>query len=156
MARRNGIVTAGLLAGCALLAGCGATTRHVAGTPAPAPRYVAQGNAICSAELARLDRLPRPTTPEQTVAYLPRALAAMRQEVASLRGLDPPGSAGRELAAALSNTDQLAALLGHLLHELRVGTVEFGQLAAVQRRTSAMRGQLDASFRSAGLARCAH
>ncbi len=79
----------------------------------------------------------------------------MHSEVAALRSLDPPGSAHRELAAATSTTSQLAAVLGRLLHELRQGTVEFQQLAAVQRRTTVMRAQLDASFRRAGLASCA-
>lgn len=157
MATRN-VMALSLLA-CGLLAGCGATTPAVPTSPtSPASRgasYLAAGSAICAEQVAQLNRLPRPSTPEQTVAFLPPALAIMRHEVARLGALDPPGSGGVELAAALTSTRHLTTLLARLLHELRHGMVEFAALAKVQTQTAAMRAQVDARFRQAGLPRCA-
>jgi hypothetical protein len=138
----------------ASLAGCGGST-HASTAQAPAPRYVAEGNAICATQLARLSKLPRPTTPEQTIAYLPTALTTMHAEVSGLRTLDPPGAAHAELAAALADTNQLAATLARLLDELQHGTVEFTQLGSVEHRSTTMRARLDARFRQVGLTSCA-
>ncbi len=161
MSRKN-ITVLPALAACALLAGCGGTAGHTsdsasraAAAYAPPPSYAAAGNAICAAQVARLNTLPRPTTPEQTIAYLPPALAAMHREIAQLTTLDPPGAAGERLAAALASTRALAGMLSSFLHELRQGTVEFAQLATVQQRSTTLRAVLDARFRQAGLARCA-
>jgi hypothetical protein len=153
MSRRNVSVLICLALG-APLAGCGGST-PASTARAPTPRYVAEGNAICARQLARLSRLPRPTTPEQTITYLPAALTAMHAEVAALRALDPPGTAHTRLAAALADTNQLATMLARLLHELRHGTVEFTQLGSVEHRSTAMRARLDARFRQVGLTSCA-
>jgi len=153
MARRNGFVSLGLAA-CAALAGCGETGAHATQEAAVQPRYVRQGNAICAAQLARLSKLTRPTTPEQSIAYLPAALAIMHHELTALRALHPPDRARTELAAALSSADRLAVMLTHMLRELRHGTVEFAQLAAVQTQSETLRAQLDARFRRAGLTSC--
>jgi len=155
MAGRNANIVVGLTLGALLAGGCGGGT-HTATAPAAPPRYVAEGNAICARQLARLDRLPHPTTPEQTIAYLPSALTAMRNEIAGLRVLDPPGAARSQLAGAMADTKRLSALLAHLLHELQHGTVEFAQLGVVQSTSTAIRAQLDARFRRVGLTSCAH
>jgi len=128
-------------------------TAQPAGTQAPS--YVAAGNAICSEQLAQLNRLPRPTSTEQTISYLPSALQIMRREVAKLQALTPSGSGGRALQAALTSDRRLTALLSDFLWGLRHGMVEFAQLATVQTRSIAMRAQIDARFRQAGLPRCA-
>ncbi len=153
MSRRNGSALIGLLLG-ALLSGCGGST-HAPTAQVQDARYVIEGNAICARQLARLSRLPRPTTPEQTISYLPTALTSMHAEVSALRTLDPPGAAHAELAAALADTSQLAAMLARLLHELRDGTVEFTRLGSVEHRSTTMRARLDASFRQVGLTSCA-
>jgi hypothetical protein len=153
MAKRNVRVLVCLVLG-ALLAGCGGST-HASTAQAPTARYVAEGNAICAKQLARLSRLPRPTTPEQTIAYLPTALTAMHAEVSALRTLDPPGAGHTELAAALADTNQLAAMLGKLLDELQHSTVEFTRLGSVEHRSTTMRAGLDARFRQLGLTSCA-
>jgi hypothetical protein len=153
MSRRNGSATLGLVLS-ALLAGCGGST-HASTARAPDARYVAEGNAICAKQLARLSKAPRPTTPEQTIAYLPTAITTMHAEVSALRTLDPPGAAHAELAAALTGTSQLADMLARLLGELRHGTVEFTQLGSVEHRSTTMRALLDARFRQVGLTSCA-
>jgi hypothetical protein len=133
---------------CVLLAGCGGSTPQ-------APSYATAGNAICTEQAAQLGVLRKPATVEQAVAYLPSALAIMRRETARLGALDASGSPHARLDAALASTRALTALLARLLHELRGGMVELGELAAVQTQTTALRAQVDARFRQAGLPRCA-
>ncbi|HYB24171.1 MAG TPA: hypothetical protein VED41_10260 [Solirubrobacteraceae bacterium] len=154
MAKTHQVLIASLLI-CALLTGCAGTSGRTPTTASGPPPYVAEGNSICAAQLAPLRRLARPTTPEQAIAYLPSTLKVFRREVASLRKLDPPGAAHRQLAAALAGTDRLTALMARVLHELRAGTVEFSKLVDDRRRSVAMRAQLAAHFRQAGLTRCA-
>ena len=155
MATRNATVMLGLA--CGLLVGCGAS-RPAAPTAPRATQsagYIAAGDAICAEQLAQLNRLPRPSTPKQTIAFLPPALAIMRREATRLGALDPPGPKGTELAAALTSSRALSTLLDRLLHELHHGMLELTALATVQRQTTTMRAQVDARFRQAGLPRCA-
>jgi hypothetical protein len=65
------------------LAGCG-------GSAVKPSAYVAAGDAICSSQLAQLNRLPRPTTPEGAVSYLPQARTIIQRERGRLAALDPP------------------------------------------------------------------
>jgi hypothetical protein len=158
MSRGNTIVVIGLASG--LLAGCGAGAAHsprsvARQASAPTPAYIVRGEAICAAQLTVLDRTPRPTTPEQSISYLPPALAVMRRETVALRTLDAPAPERARLAAALASTHTLATLLTHFLHELRTGTIGFAELAAVQQQSTVLQAQVDARFRQAGLARCA-
>ena len=131
-----------------LLAGCGSS-----GSPPPA--YVATGEAICSEQTARLNRLVRPTTPEQAVSYLPRVLAIMRRGTARLAALDPPAGKRTELAAGLAGADQLAANLHRFLHQLQTGLVEAGSFPRLQVQSAALRAQIDGHLRQAGLTGCA-
>jgi len=138
--------------------GCGASKPAAPTAPRATQSgagYLAAGNAICAEQLAQLNRLPRPSTPEQTIAFLPPALAIMRREVTRLGALDPRGSKGTELAAALTSSRALSTLLDRLLHELHHGMLELTALATVQKQTTTMRAQVDARFRQAGLPRCA-
>jgi hypothetical protein len=158
MSRVNAIVVIGLTSG--MLAGCGAATARsprsaVHQASAPTPAYIARGEAICATELAGLERTPHPTTPEQSIGYLPPALAVMRRETVALQTLDPPAPERAKLDAALASTHALATLLARFLHELRTGTVAFAELADVQRQSMELQAQVDARFRQAGLARCA-
>ncbi len=152
MVRRRWIAT--LTAGCAalcacpLLAGCGAGS-----SSAGAPAYVARGDQICATQLAALARLPKPTTPEQAVSYLPHALAALHAESGRLRTL-AAGAGEGELRAAVADVDRLAALLSGFLHHLNTGIVELTTFGQVQAQSSALRSQIDAHFRRAGLKRC--
>lgn len=149
MARSRSIAPVALC--CALLAGCGAGAST---SSSKAPQYVAQGNRICAAQLAVLDRLPRPTTPEAAVAYLPHVLAIMHAERTQLRALDP-GSAGQaKLTAALTETSRLSALLSRFLNHLDTGIVELTSFGQVQTESNALRSQIDTDFRRAGLVRC--
>src|SRR5271154_6222482 len=132
---------------CAWLAGCGAAARQ-------APSYASAGNAICTEQATQLAGLRQPATVEQAVVYLPPALAIMRRETARLRALDTTGSGRAKLTAALASTRALTALLARLLRELRHGMVEFGELAAVQSQTTALRARVDARFRQADLPGC--
>lgn len=134
---------------CALLAGCGAGS-----STSKAPQYVAQGNRICATQLAMLDRLPRPTTPEAAVAYLPHVLTIMHAESAQLRPLDPTRASRAELTAALTETERLSALLSRFLKRLHTGVVELTTFGQVQTESNVLRSQIDADFRRAGLTRC--
>jgi uncharacterized protein involved in exopolysaccharide biosynthesis len=147
MAERRSIVLLGV-ACVGLVAGCG-------GAASSTPKYVAAANAICTEQLAQLGRLPQPTTPEQAVSYLPRALAIMRRETTGLASLDPVGSGRAQLAAALADTQQLAAVLRRFLDQLQAGIVEINTLSQVQTQANELRSQIDTHFRQAGLARCA-
>jgi hypothetical protein len=133
---------------CALLCGCGSSTS------AP-PAYVAAGNSLCVKELGQLNRLHRPSTPEQALSYLPRALAIMRSETGGLAALHPPASGQHQFAAALTDTRELATVLSSFLHQLRGGIVQFTTFATVQTRSIALTKQLDTRFRQVGLTRCA-
>jgi hypothetical protein len=115
---------------------------------------VAPGNAICAEEVSQLNRLKRPETIEQTLVYLPQALAIMRREGVRLAPLDRAGAGRSELTSALTSTRQLTALLGSFMYRLRHGVLEFSELATVQQHSTAMQAKVDASFRQAGLARC--
>jgi hypothetical protein len=131
----------------ALLAACGSSS-------SPPPAYVARANQICATQEAVLARLPRPTTPEQAVTYLPHLLAVLHAERTQLSALDP-GAAGRsELDASLGDVSRLSALLSGFLHHLKTGLVELTTFSQVQAQSDALRTQLDAHFRRAGLARC--
>lgn len=143
---------------CGLLAGCGTTSSRTAAPQASSsrePRYLAAGNAICQEQLAQLNRLQQPTTPAQTVSYLPRALVIIKREAARLGALHTSNSGAGELAAALASTQRLTVLLTRFLDELRHGMVEFAALTAVQSQSMTVRAQIDSHFRQAGLPRCA-
>ena len=141
-----------LVAGSALLAGCGAGS-HSGSTAATAP-YVAQANRVCAAQLAQLNKLKRPTSPEQAIAYLPHVIAIMHSETTKLATLDPQGAPQSELAAALKTDGKLSALLSRFLHQLKTGIVELTTFSQVQTESNALRQQLDAHFRRAGLSSC--
>lgn len=152
---RSGIAATVLAGG--LLAGCGTTSPRTATSKAStshAPSYLTAGNAICEEQLTQLNRLKQPTTPAQTVSYLPRALAIMKREGAKLGALHTRDSGGSELAAALASARRLTALLTGFLDELHRGMVEFAALTTVQSQSMAMRAQIDSHFRQAGLPRC--
>jgi len=148
----TGLACGLLLAGCA---GAKAPAPRARSAASPAPTYAATGNAICAEQLAALNRLPQPATAEQTIAYLPPALTIMRRETTRLAALDRPGAGTAKLDAALTSTRALSTLLQRLLHELKHGMVELAALATVQTKSTAMRAQIDARFREAGLPRCA-
>jgi hypothetical protein len=133
---------------CALLAGCGAGASH--------PPYIAEGDAVCTAQLARLHGLTQPRSPEQAIAYLPQALSIMHGEAGQLAALDPPAPSGAHLDAALTETRELSSLLAGFLHELKTGVVELSTFAVVQSKANALRAQIDKHFRAAGLTACAH
>src|SRR5271166_2389301 len=96
------------------IAGC-------AGSASPPPAYVAAADAICSAQLAQLNRLRAPTTPEQAISYLPQAVAIIGRERSGLAALDPPAALRAEVDAGLAGQGQLATLLRHISEELRSG-----------------------------------
>ncbi len=120
------------------------------------PAYIAAGNAICARQLAQLNGLARPHTPEQALGYLPRAVAIMHSESDSLAALHPPaGNAGAQLDAALASTRELAGTLARFLGRLRSGMIDLSDFGTVQSRGIALHEQLDRQFRLAGLTRCA-
>jgi hypothetical protein len=145
MARTH--VLALLSSAAILLAGC-------AGSAAPPPAYVAAADVICTAQLAQLDRLPEPATPEQAVTYIPEAIAILEREQSRLAALEPPGRVRGQFAAGLAGQGQLAAML-HVSEELRSGLVEVGTLSRAQAEGQTLRADINAHFRQAGLARCA-
>jgi hypothetical protein len=146
MARTH--VLALLSSAAILLAGC-------AGSAAPPPAYVAAADAICTAQLAQLDRLPEPATPEQAVTYIPQAIAILEREKSGLAALEPPGRVREQFAAGLAGQGQLAAMLRHVSEELRSGLVEVGTLSRAQAEGQTLRADINAHFRQAGLVRCA-
>ena len=89
------------------------------------------------------------------MSYLPHAIAMIQRETGALAALDPGPAKRAELAAAIASSHQLAALLTSFLHQLRTQIVEFTTFAQVQAQSSALRAQIDAHFRQAGLTRCA-
>jgi len=131
-----------------LLIGCG-------GSSAKPSAYVSAGDAICTSQLAQLNRLPRPSTPEGAVSYLPQALAILQRERGRLAALDPPAPARAQFAAGLAGQGQLAALLGHVYHQLETGLVEIGTFSRVQTESDTLRADITAHLKRAGLARCA-
>jgi hypothetical protein len=146
-------------AACLLLAGCGgaggsAAAPSTASSASSSPTYVAAADAICSRQLGQLNKLPRPTTPEGALTYLPRALPIMRREVTALQTLKAPAREQAQFAAGLASARKLSTVLGGLLHKLHSGIVELSALTELQTQTEALRADLDAHFRSAGLAQC--
>jgi len=151
MVRRNATVLMGVA--CLLLAGCGGS-RSAPHASAP-PAYLASANAICSVQLAKLNRLPQPATPEGATSYLPKALAIMHSEQTQLTALRLPANKEAQLKAGLSSAGELASVLSGLLHKLRSGIVEISSFGQVQARSDALKADADAHFRQAGLQRCA-
>jgi len=149
-------VTTLLGAGCLLLAGCGGSSpSHSASVPQALPSYVTAGNAICAAQLAQINKLAQPTTPEGAVSYLPKVVALMRSETTQLAALDPTGTARAKFAAGLASSRQLASYLSHFLHQMQAGVVEISAFSQVQGHSEAMKAATEADFRGAGLAGCA-
>jgi hypothetical protein len=175
MARGNTVVLAGVA--CLALAGCGASggagktggssgaggaaasaqsqSADVSERALQAPAWLARGNALCAAQARRLQGRARPSTPEQTIAYLPSALSAMHDDVAGLEALGAGRPGRTKLAAALASMRLLEGLLRRFLSELRDGMVGFTQLGQIQRQSTILHAQLDARFRAAGLPSCA-
>ncbi len=153
MARTRAIAL--LSVACLPLAACGSSRSASRDSAKSPPRYVAAAEAICTARLAQINRLTRPTTPEQAVSYLPQALTIMGSEIAELTALAPPAHQRAELSAALASTRQLASLLRGFLHQLRSGLVEIATFARVQTRSGALTAEADDHFGRAGLAKCA-
>ncbi len=121
------------------------------------PAYIAAANAICVRQLAQLNGLTRPHTPEQAIGYLPHAVAILHSESDSLAALHVPagGAGGAELDAALASTRELASTLARFLGRLRSGMIDLSDFGTVQSRGIALHEQLDRQFRLAGLTRCA-
>jgi hypothetical protein len=149
-------LTAALATVCALCAaGCGGSRAASASQASPpVPVYVAAANAICARELAHLNSLPQPTTPEETVSYLPVALAAMRRVAGRLRMLHTRAPVTGELAGALASSRRLASMLGGFLHQMQEGTIELATLNRVKGQSETLKRQIDADFRRAGLVKC--
>jgi hypothetical protein len=143
--RTLGLISALALA-CSALVACGSS--------APAPAYVAQANHICATQLALLNAMNQPATPDQAVSYLPRALAIMRRENAQLSALHATPVKRAALDSALTGQRRLAAVLTRFLHQLRAGIVELTTFSHVQQVSDRLRTQINASFRRAGLPRC--
>jgi hypothetical protein len=148
MTRAPGIALLAAICG-GLLAGCGGSS-----APPPPPAYVAEAKVICHTQLAKLNRMQRPSTPGQAVDYLPPALAIMHRETGMLAALDPPPADRAKFAAALADTRQLTAVLERLLRDLHSGMVEFPALAAAQTDAVSLRAQLDRRFHEAGVTAC--
>jgi len=151
MARRN--ATVGMVVACLLLAGCGGSSSSP-GASAP-PAYLASANAICSVQLAKLNKLTQPTTPEGATSYLPKALVIMQGEETQLTALRVPADKQAQLKAGLASEGELANVLRGLLHKLRSGVVELSSFGELQARSDALNADVDAHFRQAGLERCA-
>jgi hypothetical protein len=151
MARSNAIVVMGVA--CLLLAGCGASRSSP--TASAPPAYLASADAICSEQLAKLNGLPQPTTPEAATSYLPKALAIMQGEQSRLTALHVPADKQAQLKAALASAGELADLLRGFLHKLKSGVVEVSTFGQVQASSDALKANIDAHFQQAGLARCA-
>ena len=150
MAWRNVTVVTG--AACLFLAGCGGSGSSPA---VSAPRaYLASANAICSEQLAELNKLPQPTTPEGATSYLPKALAIMQSEATQLTALQMPEDKRAQVKAGLASAGELAAVLRGFLHKLRSGIVEVSTFGQVEARSDALKAEIDAHFRQAGLERC--
>jgi hypothetical protein len=151
------ILIAQLGVGCLLLGGCGGS----ASPPAPArptsssAQYLAAANAVCARQLAQLNKLAQPTTPEQAVSYLPHALVIMHRETSGLAALAPPVSERAQVEAGVASTRQLTVLLQRFLHELKGGLVELSTFGRVQTQTGALTAAINAHFRQAGLVACA-
>ena len=153
MGRTHGIAL--LTAASLLLAACGSSSPSTHGAASPHPEFVPAADAICARELAKINGLPRPTTPQQAVSYLPQALRIMQRETGELAALEPPASQRAQLDASIERTRQLAALLRGFLHELRSGVVEISTFAQVQSQSGALQADINARFRQAGLTACA-
>lgn len=131
----------------ALLAGCG-------GSASPPPAYIAAGNAICARQVAAVNRVPEPSTPEGALTYLPRVLPIMRREYTQLAALEMPAPARAHLHAALASARQLSTLLDGFLTQLRHGIVELASFAQVSSQSKALGAELAAQFHRAGLSAC--
>jgi hypothetical protein len=142
------VSAAGLVVTCGLLGACGSSAS------AP-PAYLAAGNAICATQLAQLNKLAQPTTPEGAVTYLPKAIAIMTREADQLSSIRPLASTHEAFQAALAGTRQLAGALAQFLHQLRAGIVELSTFSHIQTTSTALTAQINAHFRQAGFARCA-
>jgi hypothetical protein len=138
---------------CLLLAGCGGSSSSPAASAPPA--YLASADAICSAQLAKLNKLTQPTTPEGASTYLPKALAIMQSEQTELTALQVPADKRAQLKAGLVSEGELSNVLRGLLHKLRSGVVEISSFGEVQARSAALKADVDAHFREAGLDGCA-
>jgi hypothetical protein len=145
--------TAVLVATCVIYSGCGSSTPEKARTAA-VPAYVATANAICTKQLAHLASMPEPTTPEQSVSYLPVALSSMRGVASRLSTLHTRPPVTAELAAGLASSRKLAAVLSSFLHDLREGIVELSTFTTVETQSETLRKQIDEHFRRAGLVKC--
>lgn len=131
-----------------LLAGCGQSA-------SPPPEYVTAGDATCAAQRAQLHSLARPTTPAEVISYVPQALDIIERGRSRLAALDPPAGARAQLARALASQEQLSRLLKRVLHELKSGLVEPGMFSRARAESAALKADIDAHLRRAGLARCA-
>jgi hypothetical protein len=131
-----------------LLAGCGR------GASAEEARFVAEANAICAQEVAILNRSREPTSPTQAIGYLPKAIAIIERESGRLAALAAPASKRGEVQAAIGAGRQLGAVLARFLRQLRTGSYELATFAQVQQQSTALRDQMNAHFRKAGLGRC--
>jgi hypothetical protein len=151
MARSTATVVMGVA--YLLLAGCGGS--HSSPSASAPPAYLASADAICSEQLGKLSRLPQPTTPEGATSYLPKALAIMQSEVSRLTALQVPADKQAQLKAGLASEGELSNVLRGLLHKLKSGIVEISSFGELQARSDALKADVDAHFRQAGLERCA-
>jgi hypothetical protein len=134
---------------CAAFAGCGG-----GGSDAKEKKFIAAANAICAQELAVLNKAPEPTTPAQAIDYLPKAIGIIQHQSARLAALEVPASKRADLTAAVSTGRQLGDVLTRFLHQLRAGSFDLTTFTQVQSQSVALREQINAHFRKAGLSRC--
>jgi hypothetical protein len=145
-------ITSSLLATAlaAALAGCGGGSGRGASSA-----YASAAESICRQERVRLEAMPQPRTPAQAIGYLPHAIGIIGDEAGRLSALRPPPQQSGAVHDALTAAQRLNGVLSRFLARLRAGSVELSTFAQVQTQGTALRDEIDASFRRAGLAACA-
>ena len=123
----------------------------------PSPAFVAAADAICAAQLAQLNRLAQPTTAEQAISYLPQALSDHRARARqrSRRSTRPPASGPQFAARARRPRSSWRRSWGASCMNCGRGSSNSASFSRAQAESDALRADIDAHFRQAGLAQCA-
>ncbi len=97
-----------------LVAGCGSQ-------PLSSTDLSRQATRLCQLAGAQTDRIPTPSAPAGSAAYLRQGIAVLKPELAQLRALRPPDDVADVYTVSLSSFAKKLSYLNETLHDLDGG-----------------------------------
>ncbi|MGA2014905.1 MAG: hypothetical protein ABSH51_30865 [Solirubrobacteraceae bacterium] len=134
--------------GVAALTGCGSATLS-------AGQVRSAATTACTAARRRTDRLPTPTQPSESAAFLRGGIAALAPELTALAGLRPVAAQSADWNRALRAQNAELVALRAALRSLQRGADPVTTIAGLQRRLTPLEVRAGTAWRALAVPACA-